>query len=202
MPMGIGGGAPYSYLNQYGFPAGSIYSTPNRGPGMMAQAKRNKAAQADLFDENGLPTRPPQNQQEAIYFQWMAARAAQKMQERRVNSALSALKYGMGLSLQSSPYSLSAMQAPYLRDISQANLGVQYQQPDYSYFLRPDAYGRQQAGPMGGGGYREGNWRSPLQDNPMATQPGNQPWPQDQMNPNLWWNYDTRELVPPADTGM
>jgi hypothetical protein len=124
------------------------------------RAQKASAAQAtadgDLFDAQGFPTRAPRNQQEVIQFMFAAANAARKLQEHRVTSAMSALKYGLGLSLHNSPYSLSAMASPYLRDMANANLSVQYQQPDYSYFLRPDAWGGQAAGPTGGGSVTAG----------------------------------------------
>jgi hypothetical protein len=108
-------------------------------------------AEAGLFDAQGLPTRPPRTPQEAIQFQFAAAQAARKMQEQRLGQAINTLKYGMGLALRSSPYSIAAMQTPYLRDMANANLGVQYAQPDYSYFLRS---GQNNAGmgQMGGRG--------------------------------------------------
>jgi len=129
-------------------------NTPTAKQRWQQQAQGQGAADAGLFDADGLPTRPPRNAQEAIQFQFMAAQAARKMQEQRVGQAINTLKYGMGLALRSSPYSMSAMQTPYLRDMANANLSVQYQQPDYSYFLRPDAYGQGQGqgGGVGGGG--------------------------------------------------
>jgi hypothetical protein len=97
------------------------------------------------------------------------------MQEARVGSAINTLKYGMGMALRSSPYSISAMQSPYLRDIANANLSVQYEQPDYSAFLRPDIWNPQGGGAGGGGGgfgtVRPGNFQPGL-NIPGANQPG------------------------------
>jgi hypothetical protein len=98
----------------------------------------------------------------------MAAQAARKMQEQRVGQAINTLKYGMGLALRSSPYSISAMQTPYLRDMANANLSVQYAQPDYSYFLRAgQPQNQQQAGGWGQGGMNQSPVR-PVFNSPLG----------------------------------
>lgn len=125
------GGFSYYYPTATG--GGGGYAGPQRRGG---GAGGGQGGEPGLFDADGMPTRPPRTPEEAIQFQFMAAQAARKLQERRVGQAIDTLRYGMGMALRSSPYSISAMQTPYLRDIANANLSVQYQQPDYSYFLR------------------------------------------------------------------
>jgi len=143
----------------------------------------------EIFDpETGLPTRTPRTPQEAQQFQLEATRRARLMQQSQLRQALSTLqegvglaredlaareagrtrslatlRYGLGMTQRSSPYSLATMMSPllaqqarthmempqqlaretqpYLQGQAAARMSMQYEPGDYSYFLRPGAQG-------------------------------------------------------------
>lgn len=107
------------------------------------------AGVAELFDpETGLPNRLPRNAQEAALFQLQGARAAAGLQRQATRSALATLRFGVGMTQRASPYSLAGALSPLLSQQAQIQASEQFQSPDFSYFLRPDAYG---GGARGGG---------------------------------------------------
>ena len=92
----------------------------------------------------GLPTRVPQNPQEAVEWQFRAAEWARKKNESMLQNATAAMRYGIGMAGRSSPYGLSQMISPYLRQMGSQYMNMQYNQPDYSAFLRSGQGGSSQ----------------------------------------------------------
>jgi len=133
-------------------PGRAVQQSLQRRQSGMGAGQAGGAGSSPLFDESGMPLRAPRTPQEAMEFQVQAANAARRLQEQRVSQAIGALKYGIGLSLNNSPYSLAAQASPYLRDMANANLSVQYNQPDYSGFA--SLLGQRQGAGGGFGGNR------------------------------------------------
>lgn len=106
-----------------------------------------------LFDpRTGMPTRPPENPQEAVQFQWHANEATRRSQEQMLKNSIGTLRYGLGQVNRGGPGGLAAMQNPLLGQMASTYHNTQYAQPDYSYFLRPDAFGGGMGQYQGGAG--------------------------------------------------
>ncbi len=181
----VGGVMPAGGGRYYGTPGSSqYYLTPIRGnKGQSASIGGGKGQSASIG--GGLVDRYMQMQVDA-------AAEARRLQEQRVSQAISALKYGMGLSLRNSPYSLAAQASPYLRDMANANLSVQYNQPDYGGFAalavaqqnaQLMAQQMQQQQQMGGGGFPVFNYAPGM--SMAAAQPAAMPAAQPQYP--SWW---------------
>lgn len=125
-PVVRGGGGGGSAGSMLGATGGR---SPKSGPATVASI-------ADLFDETGLPTRLPQNAEEAMLFQLQASRSARQLQQRQVNAALSTLQYGLGLTSRSSPFGLGGLMSPLLSQMAGVQERVQYAPSDFSYFVR------------------------------------------------------------------
>jgi hypothetical protein len=118
--------------------------TTSTAPGQYMGAGPEKVSEIeDLFDETGLPTRLPRNRREAMLFQLQASRAARQQQARQTAAALSSLRYGVGMTQFASPYGLGALMSPLLGQMAGVQERVQFAPSDFSYFVRPDAYGEQ-----------------------------------------------------------
>jgi hypothetical protein len=94
-----------------------------------------------IFDADGLPTRLPQTPQEALQFQFAAADWARKKNESMLNNAQATMRYGLGMINKFGPYSAATMMNPLLGQMSQNYMNMQYDQPDYSAFMRMGAGG-------------------------------------------------------------
>jgi len=114
-----------------------------RGTGGAAadQGPIEVSAIEDLFDETGLPTRLPKNAREAMLFQLQASRSARQLQARQTAAALSSVRYGLGMTARQSPYGLGALMSPLISQMAGIQERVQYAPSDFSYFVRPDAFG-------------------------------------------------------------
>jgi hypothetical protein len=113
----------------------------NMDPGKretLFRAKKDKY-QGDLFDPvTGMPTRPPKTKEEAIEFQWRADEYARKKGEQNLANSISSLRYALGMTKKSSPFSLATMMSPTLGNMASTYANTNYQPADYSAFFRPD----------------------------------------------------------------
>jgi hypothetical protein len=103
-----------------------------------------------LFDDEGLPTRLPGTPEEALQFQFAASNWARKKNESMLANAQATMRYGLGMINKFGPYSAATMMNPLLGQMGQNYMNMQYDQPDYSYFLRS---GKSGGGGGGGGGF-------------------------------------------------
>jgi hypothetical protein len=108
----------------------------------------------DLFDADGLPTRLPTSPEEALQFQFAAANWARRKNQSMLDNAQATMRYGLGMINKFGPYSAATMMNPLLGQMSQNYMNMQYDQPDYSYFMRKGTPGSVTGG--GGGGYFSG----------------------------------------------
>jgi hypothetical protein len=121
--------------------AGPIGQQRGRGARAAGGAATTLGGVSGLFDETGLPTRLPRNQQEAMLFQLQGARSAAQFQRQATRSALATLRFGVGLTQRASPFSLAGALSPLLSQQAGIQAGQQFQAPDFSFFLRPEAFG-------------------------------------------------------------
>lgn len=93
------------------------------------------------LSDQGLPSRPPMAPQEAAWMQWLAGEATRKMNEQSLANAMATMQYAFGTMRRGGAGSLAAFQQPMLGQMAQTQANTQYQEPDYSYWLTPVAYG-------------------------------------------------------------
>lgn len=115
---------------------GALTMPGYRPPATGASGQGGAGAGGDLFDAEGLPTRLPTNPQEALQFQFAASNWARRKNESMLENAQATLRYGLGMVNRFGPYSAATMMNPLLGQQAQAYMNMQYDQPDYSYFMR------------------------------------------------------------------
>lgn len=143
--------------------------------------KKNKVFKSDgsrrqdpgpLIDpKTGLPNRPPESPEEAMFMQWKAFEANRQQNLGLLKNAVATLRYGLGGVTRGGPFSSAAMQSPLLSQMANTYMNTQFEAPDLSYFLRPDVpgYGGGQDQLGGGVGLGFGGGRTPQ---PIPTIPG------------------------------
>ena len=91
--------------------------------------------------ESGMPDRPPGSPQEAAMFQWQSGEVARQKNEELLNRAMAAYQYALGTLRQGGPGSLYQATQPIHGQMAQTLSGSEYTQPDFSFWLTPQAYG-------------------------------------------------------------
>jgi len=92
--------------------------------------------------ESGMPDRPPQTPQEAAMFQWQSGEVARQKNEQLLERAMSAYEYALGTLKQGGPGSIYEATQPIIGQMAQTLNTSEYSEPDFSFWLTPQAYGR------------------------------------------------------------
>lgn len=91
--------------------------------------------------ESGMPDRPPKTPQEAALFQWQAGEQTRQKNEELLNRAVAAYQYALGTLRQGGPGSLYQATQPIIGQMAQTLSTSEYTEPDFSFWLTPQAYG-------------------------------------------------------------
>ena len=91
--------------------------------------------------ESGMPDRPPRTPQEAALFQWQAGEQTRQKNEELLNRATAAYQYALGTLRQGGPGSLYEATQPIIGQMAQTLNTSEYTEPDFSFWLTPQAYG-------------------------------------------------------------
>lgn len=152
--------------------ANPTYRSVMQGARNARTAASSKAggASGDLFDNEGLPTRLPGSPEEALQFQFAASNWARRKNEQMLANAQATMRYGLGMINKFGPYSAATMMNPLLGQMGQNYMNMQYDQPDYSYFMRSGRAG----GGGGGGGFVPSGAQASPSEHPVQMR-----WPQE-----------------------
>lgn len=139
----LGGATTFSELSKaiqknYGVSLSDFMNMSSDQRESIFRAKKEQYM-GQLFDPiTGMPTRPPKTREEAIEFQWRADEYARKKGEQNLANSIASLRYALGMTKKSSPFSLATMMSPILGNMANVYATTQYTPADYSAFFRPD----------------------------------------------------------------
>ncbi len=91
--------------------------------------------------ESGMPDRPPANPMEAALFQWQAGEVARQENQQLLDRAVAAYQYALGTLRHGGPGSLYQATQPIHGQLAQTLSGSEYTEPDFSFWLTPQAHG-------------------------------------------------------------